>query len=232
VSTLAVKKNTEDPSRILVGYVLDVFAPMAAYFILDRLGAPPSIGLAIGCSVALASTARNTIQQRRIDRVGLLVVLEVAVSIGLIFWVRDQRILLSRPALYMEIAGFYLLATTFKGKPINFEGVRSMAARKDPARAMLVDHAWETSAAFRSMVRFSAISWALAFIADGVIRILVVYSVGLKEAWLLSNVPHLVIICLLIGFSALIGKRMAALVDGLNSSRASTNPDPESGISN
>jgi hypothetical protein len=213
VSVVAMKNRPSNPSRVFIGYIVDVVAPMATYFLLNALGVPPLLGMAFGCAVALASTARNTFIQRKIDRVGLLVVLEVAVSVGLMFLIKDPRLLMAKPAVYMEIGGFYLLATSIKGKPMNYEGVRGMAARKDPARGEAVDKAWDESPRFRSMVRMSAIAWGIAFIADGVLRILVVYSVGVQKAWLLSNVPHMIIICLLIVFSALAGKRMAALVD-------------------
>lgn len=211
--TLAMKNPQSNPTSVFVGYILDIVAPMATYFVLNALGVSPVLGLVLGCAVALASTARNTIIHRKIDRVGLLVVLEVAVSVGLMFLIKDPRLLMAKPAVYMEIGGVYLLCTSFRGKPMNYEGVRGMAARKDALRGDAVDKAWEESPRFRSMVRGSAIAWGIAFIADGILRVLVVYSVGVQRAWLLSNVPHVVIICLLIGFSALMGKRMAALVD-------------------
>ena len=213
MSTVAMKNRQCNPTSVFVGYIVDVVAPMATYFVLNALGVTPVLGLVFGCTVALASTARNTIIQRKIDRVGLLVVLEVAVSVALMFLIKDPRLFMAKPAVYMEIGGVYLICTSFRAKPMNYEGVRGMAARKDPQRGVAVDKAWEESSRFRSMVRASAIAWGIAFIADGVLRVLVVYSVGVQRAWLLSNVPHIIIIGLLIGFSAMMGKRMAAVVD-------------------
>lgn len=108
-----MKTNSTNPSSIFLGYVVDVVAPMALFFVLNRLGVPPIWSLLLGSAIVLLSMTVNTVRQRRVDRVGILVLVEIAVSIVLLFVWRDPRFLLAKPSLYTAIAGVYLIATSF-----------------------------------------------------------------------------------------------------------------------
>jgi hypothetical protein len=205
--------SRSNPSTIFLGYVIDVVGPMAAFFVLNKLGVPPIWGLLLGSTVALASTTINTVRRRRLDRLGILVLIEIAISIVLLFVWRDPRFLLAKPSLYTAIAGVYLIATSFRGKPLTYDGALQMGAKGEPVRASAFARCWERSAPFRSTLRIANLGWGLACLVDAVLRVVIVYRTPLERAAWLSNLPHLAAIAILMGFSALMGRRTHRLVE-------------------
>jgi hypothetical protein len=202
-----------EPATVLLGYAIDVLGPMVAFFVLNKLGVPPLRSLLVGSAIALGSTAINTVRRRRMDRVGVLVLIEIAISILLLFVWRDPRFLLAKPSFYSAIAGVYLIATSFRGKPLTYDGALQMGTKGDPVRAAAFARCWEKSAQFRNNLRIASLGWGLACLADAVLRVVVVYRFPLERAAWLSNLPHLAAIALLMGFSALMGRKTHRLVD-------------------
>jgi len=199
--------------RYLFSLFTDAVLPVVTYFVLHALGVTSVIAMTLGVLVAVGSTAYHTIRRRKLDGVGLLVILEIAASIGWMYLTQDQRLLMIKPSLYSGIAGVYLLATLFREKPLTYEGVRSMATRGDAVRTVAFERAWERSGAFRAAIRLSTIGWGVASLADAALRVILVYTLPLDRAIWLSNVPHIVAVALLIGFSALMGRRTKPLVE-------------------
>jgi hypothetical protein len=205
--------NPAKPSAVFLGYAIDVVAPMAVFFVLNRLGVPPLWSLLLGSAIALGSTIINTLRRRRIDRVGVLVLIEIAISIALLFVWRDPRFLLAKPSLYTAIAGVYLIATSFRGKPLTYDGALQMGTSGDPLRAAAFARSWEQVPQFRITLRVASLGWGVACLVDAVLRVVVVYRAPLERAVWLSNLPHLVAIAILMGFSALMGRRTHRIVD-------------------
>jgi hypothetical protein len=169
--------------------------------------------LLLGSVIALASTTINTLRRGRIDRVGILVLIEIALSIVLLFVWRDPRFLLAKPSLYTAIAGVYLIATSFRGKPLTYDGALQIGTKGDPVRASAFARCWERSSQFRNTLRIASFGWGLACLVDAVLRVVVVYRFPLERAAWLSNLPHLTAIAVLMGYSALMGRRTHRLVD-------------------
>lgn len=208
-----MKTNSTNPSSIFLGYVVDVVAPMALFFVLNRLGVPPIWSLLLGSAIVLLSMTVNTVRQRRVDRVGILVLVEIAVSIVLLFVWRDPRFLLAKPSLYTAIAGVYLIATSFRGRPLTYDGAFQIGTKGDPVRSAAFARCWERSSQFRRTLRIASFGWGLACLVDAVLRVVVVYRFPMDRAAWLSNLPHLTAIALLMGFSALMGRTTHRLVE-------------------
>jgi hypothetical protein len=126
---------------------------------------------------------------------------------------RDPRFLLAKPSLYTAIAGAYLIGTSFRGKPLSYEGALQMGTKGDPVRAAAFARCWEQAPQFRTTLRIASLGWGLACLIDAVLRVVVVYRFPLDRAAWLSNVPHLTAIAVLMGFSALMGRRTHRMVD-------------------
>lgn len=201
------------PSSIFLGYVIDVVAPTAAFYLLSKLGIPPLWGLLLGSVIALGSLTINSLRLRRLDPIGILVLIEIALSIALLFALRDPRFLLAKPSFYTAIAGIYLIATSFQGKPLTYEGARQVGAKGDPARIALFERAWERSPQFRKVLRVAAMGWGLAFLIDSILRVIIVYRFPLERATWLAQVPHVTALVVLMGFSALMGRTTKRIVE-------------------
>ncbi len=73
--------------------------------------------------------------ETRLDGIGALVVLEIALSLVLLAVTRDPRVVLLKPSFYTAVAGVFLLGTCVIGKPFTMDMTRPMAVGGDPARA-------------------------------------------------------------------------------------------------
>jgi hypothetical protein len=206
-------KATTNLSRVFLGYVADAVLPMALYYVLHRLGASDVVALAAGIAVALVATIVNTFRHKKLDRFGIIVLLEIALSIALLFLLKDRRLILAKPSFYSALAGLYMIATSLRGRPLTYEPVKNIGAKDDPRRAAAFDAAWNQSAQFRVALRTSAIGWGVAFLADAILRVVIVYTTPIDRAVWLSNVPHIAAIAILIAFSAAMGRVTKRIVD-------------------
>lgn len=198
---------------VLFPYIVDVIGPFIAYAIVHRLGAPAFWALTAAGLVAGTSTAINTVRKRGLDTVGTLVVLEIGVSLALTLLVHDERLILVRPSFYTLVAAVYLLYTAVIGKPLTFEAARPIATKGDPSRNASYDHAWATSAEFRTTHTMVTAGFGVALIADSVLRGVIVYTTPIDRSMWLSNVPHTVAMVLFLITSALAGRRFKRLAE-------------------
>jgi len=196
-----------------VDALIDAVAPILTYFVLHGVGVPPLASMIVGTLVAVISTVAHTIRRKKLDGAGLLVIAEIGISILLQFLTGDPRLLLVKPSFYSFAAAVYLAFTAFGDRPLTYEGSRPMATRGDPQRTIAYEQVWQESPAFRVLHRGATLGWALAFLADAVLRAVIVYAFPMEKALWLANVPHTAAILLLVGFSALVGKRAKPLVD-------------------
>jgi len=207
-------KLQTSPFAIFLGYAIDIIAPIITYFVLHRaLGFSDFWALIAGTVISLFTTAVNTIRRKRLDRIGVLVILEMGVSFVLLFVMHEPQLILAKPSFYTAIAGLYLIATSFRGRPLTYEGVKQVGTKGDPLRTAAFERAWEKSAPFRRSLRISAIGWGVALLADAVIRVVIVYRFPLARAAWLSNLPNVAALILLIVFSALMGRTTKEIVD-------------------
>ncbi len=194
-------------------YLLDLVLPFVMYSVVQALGASAVWALTAAGLAAAANTVFNTVKKRGLDALGLLVVLELVVSVAIIVFVRDQRLLLARPSFYTAAAAVYLAFSAIVGRPLTYAGSRHLAAQGGPARIAAYERAWKNSAAFRRTHTAVTIGFSVAFAIDSVLRVVIVYTAPAARAAWLSNVPHVVATVVLIGVSALAGRRFSRLVD-------------------
>jgi hypothetical protein len=199
--------------KLLIPYIADVVGPFVAYAIVHWAGAPAFWALTAGGLVAGTSTAINTVRRGGLDSVGVLVLLEILVSIALLVFIRDERLVLIRPSFYTLVAAVYLLYTAAAGKPLTFEAARPIATKGDPARNASYDQAWATSAEFRRTHTMVTTGFGVALIADSILRVVIVYTTPADRSMWLSNVPHAVAMVLFLVVSAMAGRRFKRLAE-------------------
>jgi len=194
-------------------YLTDIAAPFIAYALVHALGMRAFWALTVAGLAAGISTVVNTNRRKGIDAVGLLVVLELIVSILVTVFVKDERLLLIRPSIYTAVAAIYLASSAFIGRPLTYAGSRHMAAQGGAARVAAFERAWENSAEFRQTHRWVTLGFGLGLAADSILRVVIVYTIPVERSAWLSNVPHVTAMVLMIAVSALAGRKFSRLVD-------------------
>ena len=199
--------------RIFIGYAADVVVPMALYYVLHRFGISDALALGASAAIALVVTIVNTIRRKKLDAIGILVIIEIVMSITLFLWLKDRRLILAKPSFYSGVAAIYLIVMAFRPKPMNYDTIRNLGSDGDPRRAAAIDSAWEENPKFRTAVRTAEVGWGLAFLADSILRVIIIFNTEPDRAVWLSNIPHIAAIAIIIAFSAAMGKINGRLVD-------------------
>jgi hypothetical protein len=212
--------------RVLLGYAADVFGPLVAWWVTRWLGISMVWGLILGLGIAFVSAGFNTFRRRKIDAVGALVLIEMIASIAMLFWLHSTRMLLIRPSFYSGIAAFYLMGNAFTRRPLSLEGSKPMATKGDALRTVAWERAWQELPQFRLAHRVLTFGTGVAFLADGVLRVVVVYRFPEDRAAWISQLPHIAAVTILIAAGALFGRWAGGLVDGIQQKLANSDSLP------
>lgn len=202
--------------RALLPFALDVVLPLAAYFLLHTVaGLSAFWALAAGGLATAVNAVITTVRRGRLDALGVLVAIEVALSVALLFVSRDPRVLLIKPAFYLVVSGLYALATLVVGTPLAYDSGRPFATRGDPALVAAYERAYTDSLVFRRAIRSVTAVWGAAFLADAALRVLIVYSyppAQVTDSLLLSQAPLFVLVVAAIVFSRIRMRRVRSVI--------------------
>lgn len=195
-------------------YLLDLIFPIVAFFVLKKLGASDFWALTAGGLLTLAVTVVNTIRRAKVDSIGLLVLLELALSVVLTFAVRDPRLILARPSLYIAVAALWILGKTFTGRPPTVDTSKPMAYKGDPRRLVAYEWAAEHSPAFLRIHRVVSSIWCVTFLVYAGLRLVIIYTVDdIGETVWLNEIPGVIGIAICLFAAARAGGRLEKIVD-------------------
>jgi hypothetical protein len=205
------------PAARLVGllpYALDIVMPVVSYAVLTALGVGTFWALAVGGLLTAANSVVNTIRRRRLDRLGALVLLEVALGLVLDFVVRDPRLMLARGSLYLAIGGLWVLVNAFTARPLTVDASKPMAAKGGPRGIVAYEWCAANSIAFVRIHRVLSLIWSLMFVAYAVVRVVIIYSAGsVNQSIWLNEIPGVVTVGICLFASARAGARLAKIVE-------------------
>jgi len=195
-------------------YLLDVVVPLASYYTLPRLGLSTFWALVVGGALTAVVSLVNTIRRGKLDKLGVLVIVEIILGIVLDLAVRDARLTLARGSLFIAVAGAWVLASTFTRHPVTVNVTRPFALKKGGAEGgAAFDWLAEHSLRFLRIQRILSSVWAVAFLAYAVLRVVVIYSAAnVAQALLVNEIPGFLAVLTGMAASAVYGKQLEKLV--------------------
>lgn len=180
--------------RAALPTLLDIVIPVAGYYLLSACGVDDFWALTISGGATAINAVVATIRRGRLDALGTLVVLEIALSVALFFVTRDPRIVLLKPSFYTALAAVFLLYTCAVGRPFTFDTTRPFATKGRPDLARAYDDAAAHNAAFRREHIMITSVWAVLWLAESAARVVVVLQSGVADGVLLGQLPGIVAI--------------------------------------
>jgi hypothetical protein len=193
--------------------VMDIVSPFITYALALAFGVGLVWAMTAAGVVAALSTLFNTLRKRAVDAVGLLVMVELIAALALALFVQSPRLLLVRPSIYTAIASAYALGSVVIGRPVSYAGSRPMVARGGAARLAAYARAWKSSGAFRRSHQLVTFAFGICLAIDSGLRVFIVYTCDIERSAWLSKLPHLGATLIMIGVSALAGRRFSRLVN-------------------
>ncbi|SEP53089.1 VC0807 family protein [Amycolatopsis saalfeldensis] len=202
--------------RALAPFLLDLVLPVAVYYLLHNgFGLSPFWALAAGGLATAVNAVVTTVHRGRLDAFGGLVVLEVALSLALLFVSDDPRVLLLKPAFYVAVGGLYALGTLAVGRPLVYESGKPFATKGEPRMVAAYERCWDTSPPFRSAIRSVTAVWGAGFLVDAVLRAVIVFRfppAQVLDSLLLSQAPLLAVLVLVIVYTRLRMRRVRPIL--------------------
>lgn len=201
---------------VILPILLDVVVPIGGYFLLHALGMTDFWALSIAGAGTGVAAIVNTVRRRRLDSIGVLVVVEVALSVALLFLTRDPRVLLLKPAFYTAVGGAFLLGTCLTGRPLVYETGKPFATKGDPRRLAAYEQSWQHSPKFRQVLTGVTVGWAIGFLLMSAATVAIVLHFppnAVSSSFGLSQLPSVVVFVALIAFTRLRMRRIRPIVD-------------------
>ncbi|HEX3778704.1 MAG TPA: VC0807 family protein [Pseudonocardiaceae bacterium] len=203
-------------SAWLLPVLLDLVIPVAGYYLLHALGMSTFLALTVSGAATGINALFNTVRQRRLDAIGLLVVLEIALSVTLLFSTHDPRIALLKPGFYTAAAGMYALFSCWVGRPLVYEAGKPFASRGDPRRLAGYERAWVSSRRFRRVISQVTVGWGITFLLDSLLRTVIVLhfpATEVTDSLVLSQAPSVLLLVLVVVFTRLRMRSVRSIID-------------------
>jgi hypothetical protein len=176
----------------LLAVVIDVAAPIAAYYGLRAAGASVWTALAAGTALSAVAVVAGLVRNRHLETMGILTLAALVLSSVLALATGSPRTLLARDGLLTAAWACYLYASLLAARPAPFvisrpllEGRRvyDLGSRRwvRPSAASW-DELWRQLPRFRRIWRVCTVIWGTAILADAVIRVVIAWTLPVSLA--------------------------------------------------
>jgi hypothetical protein len=193
--------------RSFTPLILDLFAPLAVYALLSRLGASDFVSLGVAAVLPAIYIAVAVIRGRPIDRIAILVLILLLVAIGLTLATGDPRILLVKSVIITGAAGLYILSTLLAEHSFIFHASQRLFAGGDPDKEAAWEARWQSSPGFRRAVRRLTLIWGLGLIGEAVVRAGIIYTLPVAQSVVWGQVWAIAVFAALIAISVRSARR-------------------------
>lgn len=174
--------------RMLPMLVLDGALPLILYLVLQpHFGPSSAIPLAVAVLFPLLGNTLHLARRRRLDTTGLMVLLSLGASLGVLLLGGDQRLLLITRMLVMPVMGLACLVSLLLPKPLAFYMVRQMLTGDDPQPGAVFDALWQYPHV-RSASRLMTGVWGLTMVSEFALRVVLVLTLPVAQVLALSSV--------------------------------------------
>jgi hypothetical protein len=199
--------------RSFTPLILDLFAPLAVYALLSRLGASDFVGLGVAAALPAIYIAVAVIRGRPIDRIAILVLILLLVAIALTLVTGDPRILLAKSVVVTGAAGLYILSTLLAEHSFIFHASQRLYAGGDPAKEAAWEARWQSSSGFRRAIRRLTLIWGLGLMGEAVVRAGIIYTLPVAQSVVWGQVWAIAVFLALIAISVRSARRGRAAAE-------------------
>lgn len=163
--------------------LIDVAAPVAAFFLLVRLGIAPVWALATSAGVSVVLLGIQWLRTREVSTLGGLVLVRFALGWIVALLTGDARFVLLKDYLVTLVIAVGALGTLRLERPFIARIRRELSG--DRAR---FDVEWATNPPFRAVHRQLTRWWVAGLIGEVVVAVVLIYSTPLPVAVIATNV--------------------------------------------
>jgi hypothetical protein len=147
--------------------------PYATYLALTACGVETVWALVAGAVFPTASILFGAIRQRRVQAIGIIVLVATAASVASALWFTSPFLALARGALMTTLMATVLLGSLLAQRPLLFH-LASAGLDAEGRREAAAE--WESDASSRRMMRMLTAVWGVALLAEAGLCLVVIAS--------------------------------------------------------
>ncbi len=205
--------------------VFDVAGPIAAYYLLRSAGLSTVTALILSGVVPAIGIAVGVAHSRRIDAIGVLVLIGIIVGSVLGAVSGSAHLVLLDGVVPTAVFGIVCLASLRSSRPMIFRFALESMGRDTPKGREFADR-WRYPG-FRHSFRVTTVVWGLMFIAEAATQAVIVETASANVAKTTSNLLILPFAAVVIAWNisyAKRGQRQGALADEARRARGEAPP--------
>lgn len=188
----------------VMAVVFEVIVPMVLFYALRAAGVSQWWALMAGVLVVAPYAIGTIVRSRRVDLVALVALSVLALSVVLGLLSHDPRALAVREGWFAALGGLFgawMLVTVVIGRPAQLTFGAAIAEVKRGADGAAAWAArWDTDARFRRGMRIDTAVWGAVLLANGIIHVVLAYTLPVDLISLVSTVAWLAVMAGLIAW--------------------------------
>lgn len=209
--------------HMVVMLLTDLAGPIALYYGLSAAGVGNVVALTVGTVPPLLSSVVKFIKQRRVDALGVFVVVIFVLSIIASFVTDSPRFLLLKDGWLTGAAGVAFLVSLWGRRPLAFSFSRPLLERRFSTGKETWDDLWDHVPQFRRIWQVSTVYWGVGLILDAALRVVIAYALPVDMVPLWNGIQYGVFTLLLLVITNIYHAR-AGLWDILQRDADATGP--------
>jgi hypothetical protein len=185
--------------------VFDIGGPLAAYYLLRSAGLSPVRALVLSGVFPAVGVAVTFARARRLDAIGGLVLVGIAVGTILGLATGSARLVLVENSVPTAVFGLLCLASLWSRRPLIFRfALEFMGA--DTPKGRDFDGRWQYPG-FRHAFRVITVVWGAGYLAEAAARVVIVETVTTGSALAISKALPFAVAGLLAAWTYAYGQR-------------------------
>ncbi len=188
---------------------LDVVVPIVAYQgLIHVVGMARVPALVLSGAFPAANVVRRYVQHRRVDPIGVIVLVSILVGAVLSLVSGSEKLTLLRESFLTAAFGLAFLVSLVFGRPIMFLLVRQFVAREDEQQLSEWDGLWEDVPPFRRVMRQMTAVWGIALLSEFALKVVMIETLSSDLVQAISGPLILVLTAVLIVATIRWGRRV------------------------
>ena len=189
---------------------VNAVAPYVTFLLLRAVGVGVVTALATGAIFPAGATIVTLIRNRRIDALGIIMLVATAASIVGAMLFTSPYLLLAKGSLITGGVGLLFLGSLAARRPLVFHLISNTG--QDKSGAARYDALWHDVAPFRSVMRQLTLIWGVVLIAEATLRLLLIGRIPVALFLPISEVMWIAVFAGMTAWSWRFGrKRLARL---------------------
>jgi hypothetical protein len=202
----------------LLSTLLELALSIGGYYLLRAFGVGVFWALTAPAVAVAVVTVVVTVRRRRVDMIGLLVLVELVATLTFSLVTRSARVAALREPVYVLIGGVFCLVTLLRSTPLTHVTTSAMATFGDPKRERAFELAWREVPRYRMWQRLLTASFGTIMVVAALVRAYVLLRAPddrLASAVDVSNVVGLVMLGALVVTGAVLVQPARKIIEGL-----------------